>query len=273
MRALRRLIAFAAALPLLAPAHPAHAQSDRYANSETAPREREAKEMARVRPLIEAERLRPRLAGTWQVEKTVAALMTGEGKLPPMNAASRRLYNQRVAARKAGRSGDPVELCLPPGTPRSLFIAAPFIITQTPVKVTFFQQYQHLVRHVYLDGPLKTEDLDPLWQGTSSGRWEGDTLVVETSGFNGELWLDQAGLPQSEHMLVTERFRLIDAGTLEDAITIDDRATYTAPWNTRVRFRRLPDDTLFDDDRCNDKFLEVPLKEVTAMPQGGAPPP
>ena len=183
-----------------------------------------------------------------------------------MTAAARRLYNQRIADRKAGKAGDPLDQCLPPGTPRSLFIDAPFIITQAPVKVTFFHQYQHLVRHVYLDGPLKADDLDPLWQGTSSGRWEGDALVIETSGFNGELWLDAAGLPQSPQMLVTERFRLVDANTLEDAVSFVDKANYSMPWSTSVRFRRLPDDTLFEDDRCNDKFLEVPLKEITATP-------
>ncbi len=271
MNALRRTLIATALFPMLGLAHSAHAQADRYANSEIAPRAREAAETARVRPLIEAEKLRPRIAGTWKVERFVPAVMTRDGKLPPMTTASRRLYNQRIAERKAGKSDDPVEQCLPPGTPRSLFIDAPYIITQAPVKVTFFHQYQHLIRHVYLDGPLKTDELDPLWQGTSSGRWEGDTLVIETSGFNGELWLDQAGLPQSPQMLVTERFRLVDANTLEAVVTFDDKAAYTAPWSTSVRFKRLSNDTPFQDDRCNDKFLEVPLKEIGPDAPNAAP--
>src|SRR5580692_3005156 len=97
-------VAFAALV--LAPV--ALAQDEKYFDSETAPRAAEAAEMARVRPLIEQEKLRPRIAGTWKVEHDLPAVLTGDGQLPPMTAASRRLYDQRIADRKAGKSNDPV---------------------------------------------------------------------------------------------------------------------------------------------------------------------
>jgi hypothetical protein len=254
----------------LALAGAAVAQVDKYADSEAPPLKRDTAETARVRPLVEAEKLRPRIAGTWKGER-VAVLMATGGKPPPMTAASRRLYDKRIADRKAGKTDDPLETCLPPGTPRIMLMDAPFIITQTPAKVTFFHQYAHVIRHVFLDGPLKADDLDPTWQGTSAGRWEGDTLVVETAGFNGKLWLDQAGLPQSPQMMVRERIRLVDANTLEDVLTFDDKGAYTAPWSASLRFKRLPDDTLIRDDVCGERHLDFPMKEFEPPPKGAPP--
>ena len=123
-----RRLPILAAVCMLALSAAARAQVDKYNDSETAPTKRDAAEMARIRPLIEAEKLRPRIAGTWKVDHFAPVLMTANGKLPPMNAAARRLYDKRIAARKAGKSDDPIEACLPAGTPRTLFMDAPFII-------------------------------------------------------------------------------------------------------------------------------------------------
>jgi hypothetical protein len=215
---------------------------------------------AKARPLLDAERQRPRIAGVWRIVAVTGALRTLEGRLPPLNAAGRRLYQQRIEERKAGQTDDPIERCLPPGTPRSMWADAPLLIAQAPAKVTLFHQYRHLVRHVFLDGPLKLDDPDPTWEGLSSGEWQGDTLVIETGGFNGTQWLDAAGLPQSADMKVTERLRLVDASTLEDVVTIDDPHWYTTRWTTRARFRRLPDDTELPEEECSEKLLEFPLK-------------
>lgn len=263
MRVHRLLLAAAAAAPALALATATLAQAD--LGTDAPHVAQEAAELARVRPLIEAEKLRPRFSGTWKVETYIPALRTVEGRMPPMTAAARRVYNRRIADRRAGKTDDPIEVCLRPGTPRSLYMDMPFIITQAPVKVTLYHQYQHVIRHVFLDGPLKTADLDEAWQGTSSGRWEGDTLVVETGGFNGELWLDEAGLPQSKRMMVTERIRLVDPNTLENTITINDPENYTAPWTTKVRFKRLPDDTIITEHNCSEKLLEFPLREYAPV--------
>jgi hypothetical protein len=215
---------------------------------------------AKAMPLIEADRQHPRIGGFWVMERPPAAIMTVDGKLPPMTSAARTLYGKRLAGRKAGKTDDPVQVCLPPGTPRSMWSGEPFMITQTPAKVTFFHQYRHIVRHVFLDGPLKASDPDPRWQGLSSGYWKGDALFIETSGFNGESWLDDAGLPQSADMKVTERLSLAAPDTLEDQVTIEDPRFYARPWTTSVRFKRLPPDTNLVEEECAEKLLEFPLK-------------
>jgi hypothetical protein len=183
-----------------------------------------------------------------------------DGKLPPMTAAGQKLYRARVADRKAGGIDDPLEQCLPPGTPRSLWSGEPVLITQAPAKVTLFHQYRHLIRHVFLAGPPTLAEADPTWEGHSSGWWDGDTLRIQTIGFNGEQWLDTAGLPQSPDMKVDEALRLLDANTLEDTVTVTDARYYKAPWSTRVTFKRLPDDTFMPEEECSEKLLEFPLK-------------
>lgn len=212
-------------------------------------------------PLIAAEKARPRIAGYWQISAPIKALTTVDGKAPPLNAEGKKIYKQRAADMKAGKNPDPMDVCLPPGTPRSLLVNKPFLIAQTPIKVTFFHQVYHVIRHVYLDGPLKLDpnDLQNLWEGQSSGRWEGDTLIIESGDFNGKQWLDDSGLPQSPGMLVTERIRKVDANTLEDVITYTDPKYYSAPWTARVTFRALPSTLLVEED-CAEKLLEFPMK-------------
>jgi hypothetical protein len=91
----------------------------------------------------------------------------------------------------------------------------------------------------------------------SVGRWEGDTLVVETAGFRGDTWIDRSGLPKSDNMKVTERLRLTGGGaTLENQITVDDPANYTAPWTTKVVYRRAPKGTEMKEDVC---ALKLPM--------------
>lgn len=231
------------------------------ANPEVAARAREEAVAKAAAPLIAAEKARPRIAGYWQVSAPIKALTTADGKAPPLNAEGRKLYKQRAAERKAGPNPDPMDQCLPPGTPRSLLVNEPFMIAQTPIKVTFFHQIYHVIRHVYLDGPLKLDpnDLQSLWEGQSSGRWEGDTLVIESGDFNGKQWLDDSGLPQSPDMRVTERIRRADANTLENQITFTDARYYSAPWTAKVTFRALPSTLLVEED-CAEKLLDTPMK-------------
>jgi hypothetical protein len=214
--------------------------------------------------LLAAERARPRIGGYWRIAPPIATLTMADGKPPPLNAAGRVLYRQRAADRKAGKADDPINACLPPGTPRAMVVNEPFLITQAAAKVTFYHQIYHVIRDVYLDGPLKLpapDDRDVLWQGHSSGRWEGDVLVIESGDFNGKEWLDDSGLPQSPDMRVTERIRRLDGDTLEDLITYDDAKYYSAPWTARLTFKAQPASTILVEEDCAEKLLEVPLKE------------
>jgi len=110
------------------------------------------------------------------------------------------------------------------------------MILQTARKISFVHEYQHLLRHIYMDEALPAlADIDPTFMGESVGRWEGDTLVIETLGVNTQTVLDREGMPHSAAMKVTERVRLIEGGKrLEDVVSIDDPQTFTAPWSARV---------------------------------------
>ena len=222
---------------------------------------RRAARDAKIKPLMDADRARAHIGGIWKIDHHVAALTTVDGKAPPLNAAGKAIWRQRAADTKAGKKPDPMAACLPPGTPRALVVDEPFMLAQTPAKITFFHQVYHVIRHVYLDGPLKLgDDRDVLWEGHSSGRWEGDTLVIESGDFNGKQWLDESGLPQSPDMRVTERIKRVGPDTLEDLVTYDDAKYYASPWTARLVFKAQPKDTILVEEDCAEKLLEYPLK-------------
>lgn len=200
------------------------------------------------------------LAGTWvPVRNFGAALRTVEGKTPPLNAAGQALHEQR---RKVARSGDPVRQCLRPGTPRVLFQNRPLMVLQTPRKVTFVHEFQHVLRHVYIDESLPPpEELEPTWGGTAVGHWESGALVVDTAGFHDGLWLDATGLPQSAAARVTERVRMLDGDRLEILVTLDDPVYYTAPWQVRATYRRA-DGLALREHICAETLLEPALKRT-----------
>jgi hypothetical protein len=123
---------------------------------------------------------------------------------------------------------DPEALCLPTGVPRQA--PYPWRIVQTPTHIYFlFEGNIHSFRQILLDAK-HPEDPDPTWYGHSVGRFEDDTLVVETIGFNDKFWFDFAGHPHTEQLRTTERFRRPDAKTLEYEVTIDDPGAYTRPF-------------------------------------------
>jgi hypothetical protein len=256
-----RSIRMTATLAAILSVGAAQAQNAALTTNEATLRAKEAAAAELAAPKIAAEARRPRMSGFWEIDKTVDALLTTEGKAPPLTPAGRKLVQQRAAARRANRSEDPTLLCTPPGTPRDMLSPGPFLIIQTPAKVTMLHQHRHLIRHVYLDGPLKLAEPDPWWEGHFSGYWDGDVLVIESAGFNGKQWLDSTGLPQSPDMKVVERFRLTGPDTLEDLITIEDAAFYSRPWTARLTFKRSPASvTHLAQEECGESLLEFPLK-------------
>ncbi len=192
-----------------------------------------------AKPMVAA----PDFSGVWQVTRYERSIRTVEGKLPPLQPAAKQVYEQNIAGRKQLPPRSDMSRCVPPGTPRIMWAPLPMMILQTARKITFVHEYQHLLRHIYLDEALPAPaDVDPTYMGESVGRWDGDTLVVETVGVNGKTTLDREGMPHSESMRVTERLRLIDSGKrLEDLVKIDDPQTFTASWAARVVFERKPD--------------------------------
>ena len=153
-------------------------------------------------------------------------------------------------------SNDPVYRCLPPGLPRVYLHPKPIEIVQLPDEVIMMFEYNRLVRHIYTDGRPHDEFLDPpLWMGDSIGKWDGDTLVIDTIGFNDKTWLDRVGHPHSEMLHVVERMRRTAKDTLEDQITIEDPKAYTKPWSVQTTFTLRPDLTLDWESVCEDQKL------------------
>ena len=102
-------------------------------------------------------------------------------------------------------------------------------------------EYQSLVRQIFTDGRGHPKDLEPTYMGHSIGKWEGDTLLVDTIGFNGKTWLDPKGLPTTDALHVTEKIRRVDHNHLVDDYTIDDPKAYTKPWTVQKVFELKPD--------------------------------
>jgi hypothetical protein len=129
----------------------------------------------------------------------------------------------------------PVAQCMPQGLPRAdIHSYAPFKIIQTPGLIAFLYEIDGMHRQVYTDGRKLPVDPQPLWLGYSVGRWEGDTLVVDTAGFNDKSWLDVAGHPHSDALRIEERFHRRDFGHMDLQVTVDDPKMYTKPFTIKV---------------------------------------
>src|SRR5215831_15183190 len=144
----------------------------------------------------------------------------------------------RAAAARAPQPEDNnTANCLPPGMPGIMTQPYPMEFLMTPGKVTIIIEAYTQVRHIYTDGRPLPEEPDPKFFGTSIGRWEGDTLVAETVGFNDHVQLAR-GVPHSDKMKIVERFKLTDTDTMTVETTISDPTALTAPYTTSATLRR-----------------------------------
>jgi hypothetical protein len=153
-----------------------------------------------------------------------------------------------VKKRMADNSKDnPDAHCLPMGFMQFHTHSQPRKIIQTRDVILIIYEANSGLRQIFTDGrPLPGKDAEPWWYGYSSGKWEGDTLVVETTGFIDNIWLDVRGSPLTSAGKVTERFRRPNYGNLEIEITIDDPKAYTKPWTVRLNQRIYPDTELIE---------------------------
>ena len=143
------------------------------------------------------------------------------------------------------RRDNPFSHCLP-GGPFNMVFPGMHRIIQSPTVVALFYEFGGLHREVFLDGRQLPKDPNPTWLGYSVGRWDGDTLVVETAGFNDRTWLDMAGHPHSEQLRVTERFRRIDFGHIQHQITFEDPQTLTKPLTLSLVIDYAPDTEMLE---------------------------
>jgi len=121
-----------------------------------------------------------------------------------------------------------------------MLIPFPMQVIQIPGEVILLFEYDHYIRHIYLDRREHPKELDLTWMGDSIGWWEGNTLVVDTAGLNDKTWLDQVGHPHSDALHVVERIRRIDRDTLQDDLTIDDPKAYKKSWTGQQVFKLRP---------------------------------
>src|SRR5436190_11425934 len=164
----------------------------------------------------------------------------------PFQPWAKAVYDERAAGLHWRE--EPDANCLPQGVPKILVAPAPWKVVQTPNLIVFVHEAFNLWRQVFLDGRelAVADDTTPTWMGYSVGKWDGDTLMVESRGFNGKVWLDQLGKPSTEALHVTERFRRKDFGHMEILVTIDDPKAYTKPWTVTVEARLLTNTELME---------------------------
>jgi hypothetical protein len=151
-------------------------------------------------------------------------------------------------ARRAGNGKDnPEAHCLPMGIMQFHTQGAPRKIVQTPGLILILYEASMGLRQIFTDGrALPDADAQPWWYGYSVGRWEDDTLVVETRGLRDGGWLDVFGTPLTDAATLTERFRRVSYGRMEIDITVDDPQSYSRQWTVRVNQRLMPDQELIE---------------------------
>jgi len=174
----------------------------------------------------------PDLSGVW--------IASGNRNLPSDPAYTPE-YAKIWAARKANlKKEDPATYCLPNGVVR--VDAEPYKIVQTPKLVVLLSEGNtHSYRRFFLNNRKPPLDIEPdSWTGLSDGKWDGDTLVVETVGFNDKSWLDSTGKPHSDAMHLVERYKRPDLGHLNVELTIDDVKAFTKPYSFTRTFTLAP---------------------------------
>jgi hypothetical protein len=192
---------------------------------------------------------KPDLSGIWTTKAGYTGniardLKPGEVSFTPWAA---ELYKHR---QETQGKDDPQAYCVLSGVPREHVVPYPFkILNATSGRsnmIVILYEALHSYRQIYLDGRKLPRDPNPTWMGYSVGRWDGDTLMVDSSGFVENNWLDNGGHPGTESMKLTERFRRRDFGHIDLQFTIEDPKAYTKPWTVNLEFTATPDTDLIE---------------------------
>jgi hypothetical protein len=211
---------------------------------------------------------RPDLSGLWQtnsappevLERLIPGATNGAGEEPlsqyyiniftdfkpdeaPLWPAAAALFRQRAATFS---KVSPLSHCLPIGMPLVEMAPAPYKIVQTPGVTFMLYERDTTYRQVFTDGRKLPDDPQPSWLGYSVGKWDGDSLVVDSIGFNDRGWLDARAHTHSEALHLTERFHRSDFGHMQVDLTVDDPKTYTRPFTIQLKQRLLPDTDLLE---------------------------
>lgn len=229
----------------------------------------------------------PDLSGIWARPGFHPELTTQVGKeevplIPPMQPWAAERYKAIQRATDANNSKlwdaegrnvvehaiDPFRgACVPAGMPRVYFSRVLFDMYQVPGRVIQIFEASSGVRTIYTDGRKHRENAPPTFTGHSIGRWDGDTLVVDTVGLRGndETWLDRGGHPHTEALHVVERIRRVKQDTLEVDLLFDDPKAYTKPWGGKVAFELRPGWELMENLNCEEHFQLDHMPEVRRL--------
>jgi hypothetical protein len=188
--------------------------------------------------------------GVWRIKTPVVQLRASDGTAPPLKADALRVYQARSAQLKSGdRSFDSTLRCKPMGEPRTSFDAegGPFEIMVNPKMVVFAHTWNRMIRFV----PVSAEapaPIGPTYYGTATARWQKDELVIDARAFHDSTLLDASGMPHSDQLRLTERFRLKNNGAeLEERVRIDDPMVFTRSWEATLIYQRLPGARIAED--------------------------
>jgi hypothetical protein len=197
-----------------------------------------------------ADTARPDFNGLWQIAQAQKSQPPGSSAGPQLTPQAKQQYAENQAALQAGKNSvDTMSRCLPPGMPRIMKLPQPFKLVQSAHLLAFLFEWNHTSRWVYLDRE-HFEPLGPSYLGQSVAKWEGRTLVIDSTDFNATTFLDDSGLPHSEQLHVVERLTLKTPDVMEDRITLADPATFTRPWEMVLIFKKRPGTLVADDDWC-----------------------
>jgi hypothetical protein len=179
---------------------------------------------------------KPDLSGVWLMQGENARYYIVPEQLPPFQPGGETRFNAKHDA-----ADDPSGLkCLPFGVPRQIFAPYATQIVQTPGQIAILYEFEHMFRVISTAGGEHSGKPDPTWNGESIAKWDGDTLVIDTTGLNEKTWMDRGGHMHSDALHVVERYRRADEKTIEAAITIGDPKIFTKPWTVNRTYALRP---------------------------------
>jgi hypothetical protein len=195
---------------------------------------------------------KPDLSGMWRSNGLKYLLnLAVDGIDVPFQPWAQEVYN--VNKTNHGRDA-PEARCLPQGVPMINF---PYLlkIAYTPGLYVILYEANNLYRQIFTDGRGLPKDPNPTWMGYSVGHWDGDTFVIDSTGFNDQVWIDTDGHPHTDALHVIERLRRRDFGHIDFQVTIDDPKAYTKPWSISLTLTLVADTELLEFV-CEERDIE-----------------
>ncbi len=195
----------------------------------------------------------PDLSGVWSPDARPLQVIAPDEAIP-FQPWSKKLTEERADGARG--KDDPAAFCVP-GMPKLLVLPYPYKVVQVPGMMLMLYEGFTTYRQIFTDGRPLPKDPQLSWLGYSTGKWDGDTFIVDTIGVNDRTWLDNAGRPHSDAMHLTERYHRRDFGHLDMKLTIDDPKAYTKPWSVDENAVLLPDTDLLEYV-CSENNKDVP---------------